>query len=77
MFRQWKQMGVGFLKWNLPAEGDRTELISNATKFARCALTAGLVPVIDTSKRPENHLDHKVIDSLAQNDLNLKACIVL
>lgn len=77
MFRQWGQMGVGFLKWNLPAEGDRAEVISSATKFARCALTAGLVPVIDTTRRPENHLDHKVIDSLAQNDLNLKACIVL
>lgn len=77
MFRQWKQMGVGFLKLNLPATGDRSELAKKAINFARCCLTAGLVPVIDTSNRAEDNAVINVLDNLVQNDLDTKACVVI
>lgn len=73
-FRQWQQMGVGFLKWNLPSEGD--DLVQNSVKFARCCLTVGLVPVIDTTNQ-EKHLSSKIIEALVQNHLDIKSCVIL
>ena len=76
-FKQWRQMGAGFLKWNLPSDGNRETLIQNSVKFVRCCLTANLVPVVDTTNRQENHFANKITEAIVQNHLDVKSCIIL